>query len=152
MFIVVSLIIIIIVLIYQFHIDSIKDNITDTKLTELTLLLSQKITSPIPQVIKITTTDTVPPVRIYDSGNKFQQIGFVYDSTRRFPLFSRNKFPNKSDKKEYYILDELIKIPFKSLNDYELYDGDTIVIKELNNSKFTIEVYDIESIKYNPNF
>ena len=152
MFLIIILIIIIIVLLYQFHVDSIKDNVIESKLIKLTELLSQKITSPIPQVVKITTTDVAPPVRIYDSGNKFQQIGFVYNSVQRFPLFSRNKFPNKSDKKEYYILDELIKIPFKSLNDYELYDNDTIVIKELNNNEFKVEVYDIENIKYNPNF
>lgn len=43
-----------------------------------------------------------------------------------------------------------IKIPFKTKNNNELYDGDTIDIPELGNG-FVFKKYENEGIRYNPN-
>jgi hypothetical protein len=95
-----------------------------------------------------------PPENVYDTGYSYQQLGFVFSDNERYPLFGRNKYNSKSDKKEYYVLDESrnrLKIPFRSLNDNELYDGDKIFITLLNR-EFNVKIYDNEEIRYNPGF
>jgi hypothetical protein len=95
-----------------------------------------------------------PPENVYNTGYSYQQLGFVFLDNERYPLFGRNKYNSKSDKKEYYILDESrnhLKIPFKSPNDNELYDGDKIFINLLN-KEFNVKIYDTEEIRYNPGF
>lgn len=100
-----------------------------------------------------------PPERSYPSGrlntpgtSDFQQIGIVYNNTERLPLFGRPKYPGRSEKYEYYIIDETrnrLKIPFKSKNDNELYDGDTIRVDVLNND-YTVKIYEYDQFRYNP--
>lgn len=102
----------------------------------------------------------VAPQRIYPGGNfnvpsydDYQLIGFVYNSTDRYPLFGRHKYPGRSDRWEYYIIDESrnrLKIPFKTKNDNELYSGDTISIPTLPGT-FQAEIYEYETFRYNPN-
>lgn len=98
----------------------------------------------------------VSPDRIYGGGdqtNTFQQIGFIFNGTERFPLYGRYKFPGRTNKFEYYIIDESrnrLKIPFKSRNDDELMDGDTVDIATLG-SLFTVKLYEYETFRYNPN-
>jgi hypothetical protein len=95
-----------------------------------------------------------PPENVYNTGYSYQQLGFIFSDNERYPLFGRNKYQNKSDKKEYYILDESrnhLKIPFVSPNNNELYDGDKVFITTLN-KEFNVKIYDIEEIRYNPNF
>jgi hypothetical protein len=101
-----------------------------------------------------------PPERTYPNGRfyspsyeEYQQLGFIYNDNDRFPLFGRPKYPGKTDKFEYYIIDETrnrLKIPFRSHNDNELTDGETIHIDVLNQT-FNIKIYDYDSVRYNPN-
>ena len=101
----------------------------------------------------------VAPERIYPGGRlnitpfqDYQQIGFVYSGNERFPLYGRYKYPGRSEKWEYYIIDETrnrLKIPFKSPNDNELYDGNSISIPTLG--EFSVKIYEFENIRYNPN-
>jgi hypothetical protein len=80
-------------------------------------------------------------------------IGYVFNDNDRFPLFARQKFPGRSEKWEYYVMDETrnrLKIPFKSKNDNELYDGDSIDIPTVGNN-FSVKIYDYDSLRYNPN-
>lgn len=103
----------------------------------------------------------VPPERSYvgkkmmsstSQYNEYQPIGFLYNTTDRYPLFARPKYPGKTDKYEYYIIDETrnrLKIPFRSRNDNELFDNDTIFIDVLN-SEFTVKIYEYDGFRYNP--
>jgi hypothetical protein len=101
-----------------------------------------------------------PPERTYPNGrlntpgtSDFQQIGIVYNNTERLPLFGRQKYPGRTEKYEYYIIDETrnrLKIPFKSKNDNELYDGDTIHVDILNND-YTVKIYEYDQFRYDPN-
>lgn len=101
----------------------------------------------------------VPPERAYPSGrfnqpmnNDYQQLGFIYNDHDRYPLYGRPKYRGKTDKYEYYIIDETrnrLKIPYKSRNDNELYDGDTITVDILKGS-FMVKIYDYDNIRYDP--
>lgn len=101
-----------------------------------------------------------PPERTYPDGrlntpgtSDFQQIGIVYNNTERLPLFGRPKYPGRTEKYEYYIIDETrnrLKIPFKSKNDNELYDGDVIHVDILN-ADYTVKIYEYDQFRYNPN-
>jgi len=101
----------------------------------------------------------VGPERIYPGGRlntrgytEYQQIGFVYKDEQRYPLYGRPKYPGRTTKYEYYIIDETrnrLKIPFKSRNDEELYDGDSIFIDVLGDT-FNIKIYDYDNIRYIP--
>jgi len=101
----------------------------------------------------------VSPDRIYQNplgGNAFhnyQMVGFIYNGDIRYPLFGRYKYSGRSDRWEYYVMDETrnrLKIPFKSPNDNELFDGDTVVIPELGGN-FNVKIYEYETLRYNPN-
>jgi hypothetical protein len=103
------------------------------------------------------------PERTYSGGRfntpayeEYQQLGFVYkdnSDSERYPLFGRPKYPGKTDKYEYYLIDETrnrLKIPFKSQNDNEIYDGDIINAGVLG-PDFKVQIYDYDNIRYNPN-
>jgi len=100
-----------------------------------------------------------PPERIYPGGrigsrsyDDYQLTGFVYNDNDRYPLYGRPKYPGKTDKYEYYIIDESrnkLKIPFKSKNDNELYSGDKIDIPSVGNN-LNINIYEYDSFRYNP--
>lgn len=92
------------------------------------------------------------PERNYSSNSSYQMIGFLSSNTDRFPLFGRTKYPRRSDKWEYYTMDETrnrIKIIIKTKGDNELYDGDSISIPELN-GQFTVKLYEYSNVCYNP--
>lgn len=101
----------------------------------------------------------VPPERTYPSGkfnqaanNDYQQMGFIFNDNDRYPLYGRPKYPGRTEKYEYYIIDETrnrLKIPYKSKNDNELYDGDSIRVDILNGD-FTVKIYDFDNFRYNP--
>ena len=101
----------------------------------------------------------VPPERTYPSGkfnqpanNDYQQMGFIFNNNDRYPLYGRPKYPGRTEKYEYYIIDETrnrLKIPYKSRNDNELYDGDSIRVDILNGD-FTVKIYDFDNFRYNP--
>lgn len=102
----------------------------------------------------------VSPERIYPSGrlnmdsySNYQLIGFIYDTDERYPLYGRPKYPGKTDKYEYYIIDESrnkLKIPFKSKNDNELNSGDVIDISGVGTG-FNVTIYEYDTLRYNPN-
>lgn len=99
----------------------------------------------------------VAPERIYPGGRlntmkyeDYQLIGYIFKDSERYPLYGRYKYRGRSEKWEYYIIDESknrLKIPFKSINDNELYDGDTITIPELGNT-YNVKIYEYENFRY----
>lgn len=104
--------------------------------------------------------DLVPPVRLYPEGrfgipryDDYQQIGYVYKGDIRFPLYGRHRYPGRSDRWEYYVIDETrnrLKIPFDINNYQEVFDGDTINIPTLGDL-FRVKLYDYSQFRYNPN-
>jgi hypothetical protein len=99
------------------------------------------------------------PTRLYPGGrldlpktNDYQLIGFLYNDTNRFPLYGRPKYRGKSDRYEYYIVDESrnkLQIPFKTRNDNELFDDDTITIPEIGMT-LKVKLYEFQNIRYDP--
>jgi hypothetical protein len=91
----------------------------------------------------------------YNSYQKYQQVGFLTNKKDgQFPVFARDKYPNKSDKQEYYTINEgrnHVKIPFKTKNYNELFDDDEIMVPELSNDPFIFKKYDTQGMRYNPN-
>lgn len=90
--------------------------------------------------------------RGYDANNIFQQTGFISGASGRYPIFSRYH-EGRSDRKEYYTIDDSrgrIKIPIQTRNYSEIFDGDKIVIPELNGEEFTFTEYENEGLRYNP--
>lgn len=88
---------------------------------------------------------------VYNTGI-YQLVGYIYDSDIRYPLYGRYKDPGRSDRWEYYVIDETrnrLKIPFTTTNYKELFDGDTVDIQSLGN--FTVKIYEIETVRYDPN-
>lgn len=100
------------------------------------------------------------PERTYAGGrinipayDDYQQMGFLYNNNERYPLYGRPKYPGRTDKYEYYIIDESrnrLKIPIKTTGYNEIYDGDNVNIDVLNNT-FNAKIYDYDSMRYNPN-
>ncbi len=98
------------------------------------------------------------PGRLYvnsrtSAGSENNLIGYVYNNNERYPLFGRFKYPGRSEKWEYYIIDETrnkLKIPFKTQNDNELSDGDTVDIPSVGNM-YSVKIYEYDQLKYNPN-
>lgn len=103
----------------------------------------------------------IPPNRLYPGGrlnnirqfDNYQMIGFISPSSSsniRFPLFGRYKYSGRSDRWEYYVIDESrnrIKIPIKIKNDNELYDGETQFINELG-EEFVVTLYKFNDFDY----
>jgi hypothetical protein len=91
--------------------------------------------------------------RGYDSYQQYQMIGYLSGSGKQFPVFARDKYPGRSDKQEFYTIDESrgrVKIPFKTKNYNELFDGDSINIPEFGEN-FVFKKYENEGLRYDPN-
>jgi hypothetical protein len=89
----------------------------------------------------------------YDAYTTYQNLGYLTGNGTQYNVFGRWMYPNKSDRWQYYVINNdrsRIKIPFKTKNNNELYDGDTIDIPELGNG-FVFKKYENEGIRYNPN-
>jgi hypothetical protein len=89
----------------------------------------------------------------YDAYINYQNIGYLTGNGTQYSVFGRWMYPNKSDKWQYYLINNTrsrLKIPFKTKNNNELYDGDTIDIPELGNG-FIFKKYENEGMRYNPN-
>lgn len=105
-------------------------------------------------------TSATEPVRPSTStSDSYQMLGYVFSPNalgsdmERYPLFGRYKYPGRSDRWEYYIIDEgrnKLKIPFLTKNYSELYDGDSVSIPSLGDN-FEVKLYEIEQFRYNPN-
>jgi uncharacterized protein (UPF0333 family) len=102
---------------------------------------------------------TMGATRLYTSPNEpgsdlnYRQLGFLYDSTYRYPLFGRYLYSGRTDLWEYYIVDDSrnrIKISFKSPNNKEIFDGDVVNVPTIGS--LTASIYEIEQTKYNPMF
>ena len=106
-----------------------------------------------------------PPENIYPGGNfmtrgpaydgyqQYQMLGYITGQQGQFPVFGRYKYPGKTDKLEYYTINDSrgrVKIPFKTINYNELYDGDSVNIDELGGS-YIFKKYQDEGLRYNPN-
>jgi hypothetical protein len=88
----------------------------------------------------------------YNSYQQYQMIGYLSGSGDQYPVFARDKYPGRSDKQEYYTINESrnrIKIPFKTKNWNELYDGDTVDIPEIG-SGLIFRKYDTNELRYDP--
>ena len=86
----------------------------------------------------------------YDAYQNYQMIGYITNNINQYPIYGKYHYPNKSDRWDYYTINNQIKIPIYTKNYQELYDGDTVIIPELNNDTFTFKKYN-NSIQYNPN-
>ena len=98
----------------------------------------------------------ISPGRSYvskiDNSQNFQQLGFIFNNDERYPLYGRPEYSGRSDRYEYYIIDETrnrLKIPYKSKNDYELNDGEKIFVDILNN-EYNVKIYDYDQFRYDP--
>lgn len=89
----------------------------------------------------------------------YQQLGILYDGTVTLPLLGRRIYSGSS-KWNYYTLTNdniAMKVPLsrngrdctEQYGCEELYEDDTIIIPEYNNSKFKIKLYD-RSPRYIP--
>lgn len=84
--------------------------------------------------------------------SEYQQVGYVYSDTIKYPLFGRPKYYDRSDKMEYYIIDDSrnrIKIPFETINNNELTSSDTVSVPSVDGS-LNVKIYDLHHIRYNP--
>jgi len=129
---------------------------------QMCILEARRRTQPTPDILlNRIYNPLVGPERVYPGGrlnarsyDEYQQIGFVDKNDERYPLYGRPKYPGRTTKYEYYIIDETrnrLKIPFKSRNDEELYDGESVFIDVLGDT-FSIKIYDYDNVRYNPNF
>lgn len=138
----------------QIQLDALKNNMTQISHggDHLQSKFLNKIYNPL-----------APPENVYPGGNfnsrgydgyqQYQMLGYLSGSQGQFPVFGRYKYPGKTDKLEYYTINDSrgrIKIPFKTKNYNELYDGDSITINELGGD-YTFTKYDDEGLRYNPN-
>lgn len=99
------------------------------------------------------------PVRTYTNPYKemyatYSQVGYITAQdyqNERYPLYGKHKFPGRSDKWLYYIVDEgraRIKVEVKRRNDEELSSGDVI---QVFGKSFDVEIYPYDTVEYNPN-
>lgn len=89
----------------------------------------------------------------YDGYQNYQMLGYLTGPQGRYPVMGRYRDAGRTDRFQYYTIDNergRIKIPFKIKQDNELYDGDPIVIPELD-GEFTFKKYKDEGSRYNPN-
>jgi len=89
----------------------------------------------------------------YDGYRQFQMLGYLSGPNGRFPVMGRYKYSGRSDRFEYYTIDDSrnrIKINFKTKNDNELYSGDPVVIPELGGN-LIFNKYEDQDNRYDPN-
>lgn len=87
----------------------------------------------------------------YDSYNENQMTGFLNGPEGQFPVFSRQHTPGRSDRMEYYTMNESrnkIKIPIFTRNYTEIYDGDAVEVPELG-GPFMFKKYENRENRYN---
>lgn len=89
----------------------------------------------------------------YDSYTKYQMIGYLSGDGVQYPVFSRDKYAGRSDKQEYYLINEgrnRIKIPFATVNYNELYNGDSVMVPQVSSEQLIFQKYENEDFRYNP--
>jgi hypothetical protein len=140
----------------QIQLDTLKNNMihvdSPSQINRVQTKFLDKIYNPL-----------APPENVYPGGNfntrgydgyqQYQMLGYLSGSQGQFPVFGRYKYPGKTDKLEYYTINDSrgrVKIPFKTKNYNELYDGDSVSINEIG-GEYTFRKYDDEGLRYNPN-
>jgi hypothetical protein len=135
------------------------------KLINLKILNTTKISSPHFKQTKISLphykqTKNYIPINVNTQAvDHYQQIGLLYDGHTTLPLLGR-RIHSGSTKWNYYTLTNdniALKIPLSKNGRGcmeqngcdELYEEDSIIIPEYNNSKFKIKMYD-RSPRYIP--
>lgn len=122
-------------------------------LTNIQSRLLEKIYNP------LTNPESIyPSGRIHSQGfdgyTQYQMLGYISGGVgEQYPVFGRYKYPGKTDKYEYYTMNDSrgrIKIVIKTKNYNELYDGDNVNIPELGGD-MVFTKYDVENVRYNPN-
>jgi hypothetical protein len=92
--------------------------------------------------------------RGYDAYQQPQEIGYLTNATGQFPVYGRYKDPGRSDRWEYYTINEgrnRIKIPFSTKNYQELNDNDTISVPDITQGELKFKKYENSGLRYNPN-
>jgi hypothetical protein len=88
----------------------------------------------------------------FDANTQYQQLGYITGPNGRYPVMGRYR-NGRTDRFQYYIIDNergRIKINFRTKNDNELYDGDSVNIDELG-GEFKFKKYeDIDGNRYIP--
>lgn len=126
-------------------------------LYKTTVLLKNNQINENTQNINKITNPLVSPERIYTNPlsniNSYQMVGFVYKDNDRYQLFGRYREPGRSDKWDYYIIDQnrqSLKIPVNTKNYSEIFDGDVLNIPTVGEN-FIAKIYELEQLRYNPN-
>ena len=93
-------------------------------------------------------------VNNYNDNQTWLVVGYLYDNlNNRYVLYSRNLYPGNNNRMEYYIVDDSrnhIEIPFSTMNNKEIMDGDPVVVPTVT-GPLIAKIYDIQQYKYNPN-
>jgi hypothetical protein len=88
-----------------------------------------------------------PEIPLKVPQNDTINVGFLFDSVSRYPLFETQKNRDYL----YYITDDSragVKIPIeRRIKRDKIYDGDTISVPELN-SEFTAKIYEVSELDY----
>lgn len=118
--------------------------------------------APQPTIVYTTKMDNTQrgPERIYPGGRlnipantEYQQIGFLFSPTdmqTRYPLYGRPRYPGRTDKYEYYVMDasrHRLKIAVKTKNYEELYDNDSVSVPELHHEALLVRMYDFMDLR-----
>jgi len=149
----------------QNKITELQDELYNTKLSdqkcqiELNSLQEQSSLNLQTKLLNKIYNPLTSPERIYPGGrinmqsySNYQLIGFIFKDEERYPLYGRPKYAGKTDKYEYYIIDESrnrLKIPFKTRNDNELYSGDQVNIPGVGDN-FQVTIYEYDTLRYDP--
>ena len=81
-------------------------------------------------------------IRTRNGDENYHRVGIVYNGSKRFTLFGRNKYGNMHD---YYVLDNnkmMNKIKLK--NKKELYTDDNVTIPTYD-EEYTVHIYDYDN-------
>lgn len=93
---------------------------------------------------------------IFDGYQQYQMLGYLSGGVgKQYPVFGRYKYPGKSDKYEYYTISDdrnRIKIIIQTKNYNELFSGDKIMVPQISSQELVFTKYEVESVRYNPNF
>lgn len=79
----------------------------------------------------------------------YQQVGYIFNSNVRLPLFGRRRY-FRSDDWEYYVIDNSenkIKIPLRTHQNRELSNDSTV---SLDGHVFTVKLYEYDTMRYDP--
>jgi hypothetical protein len=142
----------------QIQLDALKNNMNVPSQDSISIqpIFLEKIYNPLSGTSPMNPQGSFSNPRGYDSYRQFQQLGYISGGPNgpRYPVMGRYRDAGRSDRFEYYFIDNergRIKIPFKTKNYNELYDGDNVNIDELG-GEFTFKKYeDTDGNRYSPN-